>query len=296
MLEPFVATLPARLTDAVSTAELERATRPPDGAGVRRSSFGGSQWIDTRLVPSLVPNLMLALDPLADARELCTAWGVERPVAISPAVHQSSWSVLVAGPQLEDPHNQRIASSPFTAGRWQITPRLDGRPAGALPALVSGASPAYDVLERGGDVVAIEIRPTQHSARTLAADAADAESLLAAMRAAEPAWRGGWRVDPAATFVAVYDGGVPAAGAALTDDGDMACASELCVATRGGGFGLALLDALEALARERGLARVRLDSSAFLFGEELPYARYGYAAGPPYEGDADVEVWAEKTL
>jgi hypothetical protein len=57
-----------------------------------------------------------------------------------------------------------------------------------------------------------------------------------------------------------------------------------------------LLDALEAIARDQRFTRLRLDSSAFLFGGQLPYARYGYAIGPPYEGDADVEVWAEKEL
>jgi hypothetical protein len=31
-------------------------------------------------------------------------------------------------------------------------------------------------------------------------------------------------------------------------------------------------------------------------GDELPLACCGYASGPPYAGDADVEVWAEKEL
>ena len=56
------------------------------------------------------------------------------------------------------------------------------------------------------------------------------------------------------------------------------------------------LDTLEAVARDQGSARLRLDSSAFLLDAELPCERWGYAAGPAYAGDADVGVWAEKDL
>jgi hypothetical protein len=61
-------------------------------------------------------------------------------------------------------------------------------------------------------------------------------------------------------------------------------------------LGAALLDTLEAVALARGCERLRLDSSAFLLGDDLPYARCGYAVGPPYTGDPDVDVWIEKTL
>jgi len=122
------------------------------------------------------------------------------------------------------------------------------------------------------------------------------------MSSAYPAWRGsgeGWSVDSAASFVAVYDGEEPVAGAALTDSSDrVARASQHCLVPerRRPDLGAALLDALEAVARDVGARRLRLRSSAFLLGDDLPHARYGYAIGPPYEGDTDVEVWAEKEL
>jgi hypothetical protein len=274
----YLATLPARLADAVSPEELERATCPVDGAGVTRSFDAG------RLL------VTLDLDPPADARELCAAWGVERPVAVSPDVHQQTWRVLVAGDELEDLHGRRIASDRIRAGRWEIVPSLAARPAGELPGVVSGASPAYDVHERGGRVTSIAVAAMALDARTLDPSDADARKLLASMAASHPHWRGGWTADPASTFVALYDGGEPVAGAALTDTG----AAQLCLIRAG--FGAPLLDALEAVARDRGAARLRLDSSAFLYGEELPHVRYGYVVGPPYEGDADVEVWAERDL
>ena len=302
MDRPFLVTLPERLAEAVSAADLDDATRPPEGAGVGRSLRPGALRVDLRLLPGVLPEVTLELELPADARELCEAWGIGRPVAVSPDVHQRTWSVLVAGEELPDPRSRRIASHPVRAGRWDIVPRLSARPAGDLPGVVSGASPAYDLRERAGVVSSIDISPTVHTARTLAPAHPDASELLGAMASRHPAWRGGgagWNVDAGATFVAIYEGAGPVAGGALTDTSDgTTWASQLCVgpARLGLAVGAALLDTLEALARERGSARLRLDSSAFLLGDALPHDRYGYAIGPPYDGDPDVDVWAEKDM
>ena len=132
----------------------------------------------------------------------------------------------------------------------------------------------------------IEIAPTPRMTRALEPGHADVGALLGAMAAAHPAWRGsgaGWNVDPAATFVVIYDAWAPVAGGALLDAGGAAArASQLCVVPerRGEGLGATLLDTLEALARDRGSARLRLDCTAFLLGDdELPHARCGYAIG-----------------
>ena len=247
--------------------------------------------------------MRLQLDPPADARALCAAWAIARPVAVSPDVHQHTWQILVAGEELADPYARRIAAEPIRAGRWDVMPYLAARPGGELPGVVSGASPAYDVRERGGAVGSIEIAPTPRITRALEPGHADVGALLGAMAAAHPAWRGsgaGWNLDPAATVVVIYDAWAPVAGGALLDAGGAAArASQLCVVPerRGEGLGATLLDTLEALARDRGSARLRLDCTAFLLGDdELPHARCGYAIGPPYAGDADIEVWAEKEL
>ena len=298
----FLLTLPQRLAGALSGGELDAATRPPDGAGVERSFGAGWLRIDLWLVADPLPRVTLTLDPPADARELCDAWAVARPVAVSPDVHQRMWQIVVAGDELPDPYGRRIASAPIRAGRWDITPALAGRPAGELPGVMSGASPAYDVRERGGAVCAIEIVPTAWVTRVLEPGHAEVGALLGAMASAHPAWRGGgagWSVDPAAACVVIYDAGAAVAGGALIDaGGGVMRAAPLCVVAerRGACLGAALLDTIEAVARDRGAARLRLDSSAFLLGDELPHARWGYAIGPPYAGDADVEVWAEKAL
>jgi hypothetical protein len=212
-------------------------------------------------------------------------------VAVSPDVHQHTWVILVVGDELTDPHGARIASERITAGRWELVPALTARPDGELPGVVSGASPAYDVCEGGGLVRSIEIRAKPHEVRTLAPGDPHARALLGAMASRHPHWRGGWTPKPASIFVMVDDG----AGAALADLGDgVARASHICLVHDA--LGAELLDALEAVSRDRGFHRLRLDSSAFLSDAELPYDRYGYEVGPPYDGDADVEVWAEKDL
>jgi GNAT superfamily N-acetyltransferase len=302
MDQPYLLTLPERLAEAVSAEQLDAATRPPGGSGVERSRRAGSLRVDDRVVPSQLPHVTLDFDEHIEARELCAAWGIERPVAVSPDVHQRTWSILAAGGELPDPHGIRIASDRIAAGRWDIVPRLAERPRGELPGVVSGASPAYDLRERSGLVTSIEIAVRAHDARTLDPGDPDARELLAAMRAAHPAWRGsgeGWDVDPSATFVAIYGRGTPLAGAALADVEDStARASQLCIvqAPERRELGAALLDALEAVAAARGFARLRLDSTAFLLDDEVPHVSYGYTIGPVYTGDADVEVWAQKDL
>ena len=141
----------------------------------------------------------------------------------------------------------------------------------------------------------IEITPIARMTRTLAPGHADVRALVDVMAAAHPAWRGG--IDPAAAFVAISDAWVPVAGGALVvAGGGETRASRLCVVPgrRGEYLGATLLDALEAVARERGSARLRLDASALRLGDELPHARCGFTLGPPDAGDA--EPWIEKDL
>ena len=175
MDEPFLHTLLQRLAASLSARELELATRPPEDVGVTRSFGPGWLRIDLQLVPDPLPRVTLEVDPPAEARELCAAWSIARPVAVSPDVHQHMWQIIVAGVELPDPYARRIAANPITAGRWSVTPRLDARPAGELPGVVSGASPAYDVRERGGAVRWIEIAPLAYVTRTVGAGDADVE-------------------------------------------------------------------------------------------------------------------------
>ena len=119
---------------AALTAGAAQATRPPDGAGVGRSFADGWLRIDLRLLADPLPRVRLQLDPPADARALCAAWAIARPVAVSPDVHQHTWQILVAGEELADPYARRIAAEPIRAGRWDVMPYLAAGPGGELPA------------------------------------------------------------------------------------------------------------------------------------------------------------------
>jgi GNAT superfamily N-acetyltransferase len=296
----FVADLARRLATAVTGAELQAATRPPDGSGVSRSAQTDRLRIDLRVVPSVTPRVALVLDPPVDARRLCAAWGIERPVAVSTDVHQQSWRILVGGPELPDPHGRRIVADDPRVGRWEVGLRLTGRPPGGLPDVSAGASPAYDVVERGGAVRLVEIAAFHPPTTEVDGSQHDARAILGRMADAYPHWRSGWEVPPGTPFVLLSSGGRSAAGAAITASrGGIAQAAKLCVVSDqlGTGFGPALLEVLEALARDAGARELRLDASAFLqAGAELPIVRYGYVIAPPYAGDADVPVWPYKDL
>jgi hypothetical protein len=136
------------------------------------------------------------------------------------------------------------------------------------------------------------------SVELLLATHPDALTLTAARHAAYPHWAAGWDLHDGDEFLVVYDDGQPVAGGSIRHGPDgISRASRLCAV---GGpddtSGEALLDGLEAVARAAGSTTLRLDSSAFLADAGIPWQRHGYVTGPPYDGDADVEVWTERVL
>jgi hypothetical protein len=98
---------------------------------------------------------VLAFAPPIEARELARRLGWARPYAVSGDVHQQSWQLQLYVKPLPDPHNPRIATTSPRLGSWVARPELDGRPAGDVPRVVSGASPAYDLEQRQAKVVRV---------------------------------------------------------------------------------------------------------------------------------------------
>ena len=132
----------------------------------------------------------------------------------------------------------------------------------------------------------------------VAASHPHAVTLLAAARRAEPYHITGWGVPPETAFAIAYDGDRPVVGAAIRHESDgLTTATRWCV-VRGAepSHGAALLDALEAAASRAHSTRVRLDSTVFLAGAVVPWEERGYVVGPPYDGDADVSTWAERSI
>jgi hypothetical protein len=291
--------LTARLAVAVGAAELVSAFSVRDKLGMVRTLCPAEQRIGTRLLPSPIPRVVIGIDPPVDARALCAAWGIERPVAVSGDVHQRNWQIRNAGDELPDPVNRCIAASPVRVGRWEVELHLTGRPAGPLPAVVAGASPAYDILERSANINRIDVYPAATQAAILSGEHADAQTLLVSMASRYPAWRSGWALAPETEFVVVYRGDRPIAGGAVEHDGrGTSSASRFCAIpdAQVGYAGSVLLDSLESVALGYGSKRFTLDESVFLHRETIPSDRHGYVVAPPYDGDADVTVWAERDL
>lgn len=294
-----LAGLPERLAGALAGDELVAATELPSGAGIVRRLEHDSLRVGGRVLRSPLPRVVLDLVPSVDARSLADAWALERPVALSGDVHQRTWHVEEAVAELPDPYARRVATEPIRAGRWDLRPELADRPPGPLPSVVAGASPAYDVREHGGEVLRLTVTARPRRAEVVPAGHPDARALLGAMAALRPAWRGGWTPDPSSEAVVIYADGGPVAGATLTiDESGTALASWVCVAPAAGAgdLGSALIETLEAVAVDRGGRRLRLDASVFLHGPAVPLTRHGYLVGPPYDGDADGPVWAEREL
>jgi hypothetical protein len=131
-------------------------------------------------------------------------------------------------------------------------------------------------------------------------DDAEAVGLLDAARARQPHARPGWEPAAGSPFVVLREGGGPIAGAALERDRPSPgrwYASAVCVEPDASpAAGSALVDALEAIAHDGGGTHLRFDATAFLVDEGLELTARGYVTGPPYDGNADVEVWAERLL
>jgi len=131
--------LPARLLRAVSAADLTAAMSLPTDPGSRTEVAPHLIWVGAQRLRSPIPSVRLTPAGGVDARSLCRAWEVPRPVALSTDVHQSRWEIQVCGADLPDPHQRRIAAEPFVIGCWKVRIHLAGRPSGPTPALVSGA-------------------------------------------------------------------------------------------------------------------------------------------------------------
>jgi hypothetical protein len=295
---PGVAGLRSQLGQLQTAGALLEAVRDVDGLTVRATAASEIR-IDGRLVKTLLPTLTLTPTRPLDAHELCVAWGLPSPIAVSHDAHQASWHIALRGADQSAVVGTHVEALPVIAGRWTLLATLAGRPDAPLPVTTAGASPAYDLRDAPGAVVVrIEVAPRWQHVATVSGTHPDAIALTEARRTAYPHWAAGWDIQAADQFVVRYAGHWPVAGAAISHDQDaISRISRLCVADGADGAAVAeLLDVLEALAVEAGSTRIRLDSSAFLADAHVPWQRSGYGTGPPYDGNADVDVWVERTL
>lgn len=104
---------------------------------------------------------------------------------------------------------------------------------------------------------------------------------------------------PGGGFVVLHEGGRPVAGGGVRRLDERACEIKrmyVMPEARGRGLGVALLRALEELARDLGYAVARLDTGVKQPGARRMYERAGYIAVPDYNGNPYAAFWGEKRL
>lgn len=140
----YLGTLSDRLARSSVTDVDALVASVPATVGTARAEPGGG-WTLTLRAPM-------------SARELCAKLGWERAYGVSTDVHQQQFHVHLFASTLSP---DRIATRVPTAGPWEIRARLVSRPAGELPPLVAGASPAYDLTSREATIEHISIEPAR---------------------------------------------------------------------------------------------------------------------------------------
>jgi GNAT superfamily N-acetyltransferase len=104
---------------------------------------------------------------------------------------------------------------------------------------------------------------------------------------------------PTGGFVLLFDAGRAVAGGGIKRLDARACEIKRMYVrpeARGRGIGKALLDALEALARDLGYAVARLDTGPKQPGAQRMYERAGYVAVADYNANPYASFWGEKAL
>jgi GNAT superfamily N-acetyltransferase len=104
---------------------------------------------------------------------------------------------------------------------------------------------------------------------------------------------------PGGAFIVVYADGRPVAGGGIKrDEHGVAEIKRMYVVpeARGRGLGRRLLEALEDVARERGYARIRLDTGARQPGARALFEGAGYHPVEDYNGNPQAAFWGEKVL
>ena len=96
------------------------------------------------------------------AERLVAAMGWTRAYAVSSDVHQETWGIVLWKSDVAEDGNfsgPRIGIQDPHVGAWAFMPSLADRPAGPLPKLAAGASPAYDLTAYSAQVTTVEIEP-----------------------------------------------------------------------------------------------------------------------------------------
>lgn len=152
--------------------------------------------------------------------------------------------------------------------------------------------------------MALEFRPSRSDAspaRELLAELIDLLDATYPGRAQRPGsvTTAQEMLPPAGSFLVGYDDGRPIAIGGLRRLADGVCEIKRMYVVpdaRSRGVGRALLEALEAAARELGYARVRLDAGPRQHHSRALFRKTGYVEIEPYNDNHIADFWAQKRL
>ena len=139
--------------------------------------------------------------------------------------------------------------------------------------------------------------PRWHHVAVVSGTHPNAVALTEARRTAYPHWAAGWDVEAADRFVVGYAQQMPVAGAAIRHDQDLVLrvsrlgATDSRTVPRWPSWSTCWRPwpSRPVRARFAWILGVPVDA-------QVPWQRSGYRTGPPYDGNADVDVWVERTL
>jgi hypothetical protein len=100
---------------------------------------------EAKVGPGPQENFSLTLTPPQDARDLAGRLGWTGAHAVSGDVHQKRFAIRLFSHELPDKRSKRIATNSPRLGPFRVDADLSARPAGKLPKVSAGASPAYDL-------------------------------------------------------------------------------------------------------------------------------------------------------
>jgi hypothetical protein len=149
--EELVKALKTDLPTSIDAAALEalriRAEKTP---GVK-SAVSATSFVALTIAP----------DKPLKATVLADILGWKNVFTVSGVVHQTSWYLALYTQDVPDQHRRRIAVDTPKIGPWRIRAYAEGRPAGPLPGIAAGASPAYPLKSYPVDVATLEISADQ---------------------------------------------------------------------------------------------------------------------------------------
>ncbi len=137
-------------SDAISNLNSTQELADKLQDGVKRGQFTSCTVNDPKTVEIILKNP-------CSARIVSKILSWNAPYLVSPDVHQRTWEVQIPTDPMGKVENSRIATRCPKIGVWTVRAAVVSRPAGELPAVVAGASPAYSLAVYDSEITSVRL-------------------------------------------------------------------------------------------------------------------------------------------